>query len=482
MPSVTMWSRLEPAGRPTDIGPGLEARIHDPLWLLGRQWQMREFAAEDAGSPVSVSLAVDAYELTRFVPAGVAPDGVMAGAVLNNRSVPLEALVEREPRASLSWRIAADAGVHFERCLARHQVAKQHAAAYRTQFPLSAGPMPGRVIDAERLAAALAVTLRPDAGAPTLPAVPAIPPEDHANVIAAAQEWLAWFESLVARPAIGGSAWQTDRLEYEFCAAVATPEREIVMTAQNYPGGNLEWYDFTVRYGATLGGSPADARAHAIAQTLIPAPVTFPGMPASRWWEFENGSVDLSAVNAGPEDPIRLLLVEFALLYGNDWFLIPVELPVGTLSRVRSLVVTNSFGETVSVEPFSRAAGSGTGWRVFTVTEEGRIPNPPPPGGDLFFLPPVLGPSVTGLPDEEVAFVRDEMANLVWAIEKTINGEAQSSSTGADRSRGSGRGPLSLPAVQWHPPNTGFRSFRSPASVTAAGCGVDGSSTSRGVR
>ena len=125
MPSVTMWSRLEPAGRPTDIGPGLEARIHDPLWLLGRQWQMREFAAEDAGSPVSVSLAVDAYELTRFVPAGVAPDGVMAGAVLNNRSVPLEALVEREPRASLSWRIAADAGVHFERCLARHQVAKR---------------------------------------------------------------------------------------------------------------------------------------------------------------------------------------------------------------------------------------------------------------------------------------------------------------------------------------------------------------------
>ena len=79
MPSVTMWSRLEPAGRPTDIGPGLEARIHDPLWLLGRQWQMREFAAEDAGSPVSVSLAVDAYELTRFVPTGVAPDGVMAG-------------------------------------------------------------------------------------------------------------------------------------------------------------------------------------------------------------------------------------------------------------------------------------------------------------------------------------------------------------------------------------------------------------------
>jgi len=133
MSSLTTWNRLEPASRPTDVTLGLEARIHDPLWLLGRQWQMREFAGQDAGSPVSVSVAIDAYELTRYFGSGVPPDGVAAGRPLNNRTTPLESLAEREPRGRLSWRLAADAGTHFERCLERHQVGK-HAGAYRREL------------------------------------------------------------------------------------------------------------------------------------------------------------------------------------------------------------------------------------------------------------------------------------------------------------------------------------------------------------
>lgn len=430
MPSVTTWNRLEPAERSTEIVSGLEARLHDPLWLLGRQWQMREFAAEDCGSPVSSTVVVDAWELSRFVAGGVAPDGVMAGTTLNNRAVPLEAIAEREPPAPLPWRLVADGSTHFDRCLVRRGVG-QHAARFRQVYAYDAGPLPGRLIDVDRLAAALATSLRPSSGAPSLPATPVLPPADMAAVVAASQEWLQWFEALIHRPAkvgAAGSAWRDDRLEYQFCASVATPEREIVMPAENYQGGNLDWHDFTIRYGATLGGSSADAKTQTLTQSAIPAPLTFPGMPASRWWEFENGSVDLGAIAAGPEDPIRVLLVEFALLYGNDWFLVPLDLPVGTVSRIRSLVVTNSFGETITVNPFSRAAGQGSGWRMFSVTEEGRIPNPPPPGGDLFFLPPVLGPSVTGQPDEEVSFVRDEMANLVWAVERTISSEAQRTS------------------------------------------------------
>jgi hypothetical protein len=409
------------------VWSGLEARLHDPLWMLGRQWQMQEFAGQDAGSPVETEIAMDVFELTRYFGRGVPPDGMAAGTRLNNRTTPLESLVEREPRASLPWRLAADAGTQFERYLGLHGMSR-HAQAYRTHFALAGSPLPGRMIDGDRLAASLEPALRPDAGAPSLPPLPPIPLQDHARVIAAALEWLTWFESLCSRPASGDSAWRDDRLEYEFCVAAATPEREIVLTAQDYPGGRLDWYDFTIRHGASLGGSPAEARARAITQATIPAPVMFPGMPASRWWEFENASVDLSTLEAGPEDPIRLLLVEFALIYGNDWFLVPVEIPVGTLSRVRSLVVTNSFGEKAVIEPFERAGGAGTNWRMFTVTEEGRPPSQVPPGGPLVFLPPVLGPSVNGSAQEEVAFLRDETANLVWAVEKLIGGEPLQSS------------------------------------------------------
>src|SRR5262249_14752924 len=33
------WTRLEPQSVTGDPTPGLEARVHDPLWALARQWQ-----------------------------------------------------------------------------------------------------------------------------------------------------------------------------------------------------------------------------------------------------------------------------------------------------------------------------------------------------------------------------------------------------------------------------------------------------------
>ena len=51
-PSITSWSRLEPRSREGDMRTTLSARVFDPLWLLTRQWQVGEFQAEDAGTPV----------------------------------------------------------------------------------------------------------------------------------------------------------------------------------------------------------------------------------------------------------------------------------------------------------------------------------------------------------------------------------------------------------------------------------------------
>ena len=42
------WNRLEPRSRRDDFGFGLAAPIADPLWALGRQFQMQELHGEDA--------------------------------------------------------------------------------------------------------------------------------------------------------------------------------------------------------------------------------------------------------------------------------------------------------------------------------------------------------------------------------------------------------------------------------------------------
>jgi hypothetical protein len=39
---------------------------------------------------------------------------------------------------------------------------------------------------------------------------------------------------------------------------------------------------------------------------------------------------------------------------------------------------------------------------------------------DLFFLPPVLGVSLESAAVEEVLFLRDEMANMAWAVERVV--------------------------------------------------------------
>jgi hypothetical protein len=142
----------------------------------------------------------------------------------------------------------------------------------------------------------------------------------------------------------------------------------------------------------------------------MPSQVSFPGMPATRFWEFEDGDADLSQVAADGASLSRLLLTEFAVQYGNDWFSIPIETPIGTLSRLTDLTVTDSFGVTETAE-----AAMDEDWQVFMHELPGRSE----PG---LFVPPTLADSVTGDPVEKVVFSRDEVANLVFGIERIVEG------------------------------------------------------------
>ena len=100
---TTTWHRLEPRVRGQDPAVGLRAAVHDPLWLLGRQWQVGELLGEDAAFPVSVAVDTLEQPLTRWRAAsGEAVD-------YDPRAVPLEVMVEREPPVppTLRQRLAA---------------------------------------------------------------------------------------------------------------------------------------------------------------------------------------------------------------------------------------------------------------------------------------------------------------------------------------------------------------------------------------
>jgi hypothetical protein len=50
-------------------------------------------------------------------------------------------------------------------------------------------------------------------------------------------------------------------------------------------------------------------------------------MPARRWFEFEDAFASFADITAAKDDLARMLVVEFANVYANDWYLWPLELP-----------------------------------------------------------------------------------------------------------------------------------------------------------
>ena len=47
--------------------------------------------------------------------------------------------------------------------------------------------------------------------------------------------------------------------------------------------------------------------------------------------------MNLAAVTVSPDDLARMLIVEFATVYGNDWDLLPIQLPSGAVHQISQL-------------------------------------------------------------------------------------------------------------------------------------------------
>jgi hypothetical protein len=250
-----------------------------------------------------------------------------------------------------------------------------------------------------------------------------VPEGDRESVVRVAEAWLAWYDRLYGEPA-GNESWIRERLEYAFAVAGPTSRGELVLTAPEYLDGRLDWFSFVATPRASLGASGTpDVRTI----RMLPAPVEFRGMPSARLWEFEDARVNFGRVEADPQDLARLLLVEFALIYGNNWFVLPIDVEAGSLCQIRSLIVTNTFGERMRIAHTTTVDGANTAWRMFGLSKEaqpGEAGNASGsdavPFDDVFFLPPVLGQSLEGRPVEDVLLLRDEMANMAWAVERVI--------------------------------------------------------------
>ncbi len=424
VPTLVGWNRLEGRPRQFEMAKALRAEVSDALWMLTRQWQMGEFVGDDAGSPIAANYLTNTTSIDSFESKDVRVPYV--------KDIPLETRAEM---LDFDFFVGNTISALDVRLLMGRQWLKMIApigdfkASYLKLYPVEK-PDP-QSAKAANICAHLAVwqtyaahaeraidgfallqhLLDPVGNPLASDGVEGPTATEKDAIDKAGKRFIAWFRRIYAMPS-GEDAWQGSSLDYSFRCMAPGTAGEKTYVSDGYKGGTLDWYSLDV---AKAGPKPgADVRVAG----AIPTPIAFPGMPDTRWWAFEDGKVNLGLVDVQTTDIGKLLFMEFALVYANDWYVLPLTLPLGSIVEVEGIAVTTVFGE----RHYVTAAGKGDDadwrrWSMFTnsITGDGHAV-----ADTSLFVPAVLPQVQESTPLEDVLFVRDEMANMVWAVETQV--------------------------------------------------------------
>jgi hypothetical protein len=417
---VSTWERIESTARSVELTGGLEARVADPLWMLARQWQVSEFRGDDAAQPAGVRISRRVAPITGL-------SGIRGDRRALPREVPLETVVEAAPAGgsgAASLHAAASASRRLIRLLI-HGELPDAIKPLRAEFPLKP---PDRAVgfgstgvQAVALLVRCGIDCAALAGADQARIRHALAAtRDPEGAEATVGQWRDWY---LQREGLGGDfAWDDERLEHAFgVSAGAGVPREapaLELRAPEHDGTHLDWYTFDVaRDASTASKNPPRVL------TALPTPIRYQGMPASRWWQFEDGTVNFGDLDAGPADLARLLVAEFATVYGDDWFVVPVQVPVGSVSEITHIDVIDNFGDRVRIRSTAAGddprAGGRRDWRFFELTGDALTADHPTP---WMLVAPTLASETDGPLLEQVVLARDEGANLAWALERLVEG------------------------------------------------------------
>ncbi|MEJ2155537.1 MAG: hypothetical protein P8X96_09395 [Desulfobacteraceae bacterium] len=437
-PSVTIWNRLEARPRTREIDRALRCEIHDALWMLTRQWQFGEFIGEDAGSLICARAKYRTAYLDKLALGRNLPEDY-------DHSLPMEANVKKEmPELDLHLRM--EMGRHWLRILRRH-LAPERAEAVIAEFKadkrLQFRPPRDRELEEQYDNAAFICNddyyalYHTVAGGRMLDggflylhltrdvdnfASDFLSKRDD-SVDSLGEKFVEWFDRVHGLYGNKKSAWHPSHLEYQFdCTTPSSGDRSRVLRAEEYHGGRLEWYSFdyagsgdTVQPALTAE-NPA-GQMQSFTRTLLPSQAAYPGMPGARFWEMEDGRVDFGNIQTAATDTAKMIFAQFGLVYGNDWLTFPLELPLSCIAQITELTVTDVFGQQ-TVIPHVHARKRDEFWGFFQLHD--RSFDTGRQNDSWLLLAPVVSHPMEGKPIEKAVFIRDEMANMVWAVENTI--------------------------------------------------------------
>ncbi|MDR2222412.1 MAG: hypothetical protein LBE34_06700 [Flavobacteriaceae bacterium] len=430
---ILAYVRIEPRVVSRTLAPTIKAAVYDALWMLTQQSRVGEFQGEDSATLIKARVQTQSVKINRFKS--------RKGKVEEyDERVPLEAKIERLP-------LIEDLGLSIELSNIWTKLvtkiygidSKVILEAFLLKFPID--PIVDNVAKSSNKTALQVrnlVSKRSIDGVKLLDyfkkggkAVDIINgyPELENKVAL----FLNWVNNTYYTPnSIEENSWSEKELEYS--CTVSAPitkfenSEQNVLVADKYKRGDLDWYSFDlddkdnsklIESGFAIDNSKAVLKEETF--SYIPSNIEFKGMPKGKWWEFEDKNIDLAKMLTQKSDVSKMIIMEFGLIYSNDWFIIPHVVTDNSITEVKGLVVSDVFGRNFVIN----RAGTNVEqnwhrWDMYNISR--RNTNRISSFGKLLSIPRIKN-RMESAPHEKVMFLRDEMANMIWGVEEVVPNE-----------------------------------------------------------
>jgi hypothetical protein len=372
--SVPSHIRLEPRPHERNLEAGIAATINDPVWFLARQWQMGEHQGENASSPTWVNYGLSTQTLAAADPR------------FDPTITPAEAIVESE--IDDWWTLGRR--VRIGKRFTNHPAVSGNPALMFSKPPSPYeqfhGQPDGLLVWRERLVLGI----------------------DDA----------AWGTVI---PPASTPAWNSEHLLYQQNEQTAFAVDQQRLTVQRHRGGRLDWHSVD----ATKLAEPVVPEPEA--REAIPTALNYPGAPNTRWWQIENADVDLGGYAPDSAHTPTAMLTELIFSHSDDWFLFPVLARAGRVVAIESMEVRDAFGRIYSST--ERDEGGNLvwqglqppqNWTLFKV--DGTAPEDRGLPPECLLLWHVAELPLESAPFERIQFGLDEESNLLWAVERMLDG------------------------------------------------------------
>jgi hypothetical protein len=408
------------------------------------QWRIGEFKGEDTGTPVFAKANFQTSTLTRY-------EGVHGGVEAFNNNMPLEIQVTKEVfRFDLLMQMQL--GRYWIKLLRNQPNGASYEQDFIDLFPIEQASNAqefsnnngmevrataiGRSMNGGSLYLHLTSSSGIDAADLNVFMENRIDPAHYSQVNTCIVSFLAFFQRTYVLPDTDVASWNHSTLEFSGkCSTppASTGEQQTVLSANHFKGGTMDWYSFDVQADA----ADLNEDTNVIIEddvirdkflTRLPTDVSFPGIPPDRWWQIQDSERNFGIISQDKTDVFGMILADFMLTYNNDWSLVPYKVPVGSLTKVKSIVVKDVFGSQIYVGGDLLDTSASTGlWSMFNLTRAGDTNKN---GDQRLFIPPTAIKTLESEPYEKVNFSRDEVAGLGWGIEVTIPDEIGGSRDG----------------------------------------------------